>query len=83
MTARRTRLTTKNPGSTSRHGAQIARLPLQLGGAESLNRNPDDNIKEHAMKLPLTLALAALIGTGPTFADPRARSRLLQEASGR
>jgi surface antigen len=26
--------------------------------------------KEHAMKLPLTLALAALVGAGPAFADP-------------
>ena len=25
------------------------------------------------MKLPVTLALAALVGTGPVFADPPAR----------
>jgi hypothetical protein len=34
----------------------------------------DHDTKEHAMNIPLTLALAALVGAGPAFADPPAHA---------
>jgi surface antigen len=41
-----------------------------LDSAESLNLNPDPDTKEHAMNIPVTLVLAALLGTTPALADP-------------
>jgi surface antigen len=47
----------------------MAHLPLQLNRTQSLTTHLD-NLKEHAMKVPVTLALAAMLGAGPAFADP-------------